>query len=83
MGDAEGRTLAPAALQHLAALPPFQSFIASRHEAPEGARSDVFAYERAAADVAEQGAEAFLAAYEAWHHATGKWPNENAYGEPL
>lgn len=67
------------ALAVVARLPAFQRFILTRATPPAGMPVDQFAFERACAALADDAT--FMAQYEQWHAAQGRWPNETPYGE--
>ena len=66
----------------VAALPPFQMFLAERDGPNQtGKNSQEWATGVAVRLAASVGDEALFDAYAAWHEAKGYWPNETPLGE--
>lgn len=66
----------------LAALPPFQMFLAERDGPNQtGKNSQEWATEVAMRLAASVGDEALFGAYSAWHEAKGYWPGETPMGQ--
>ena len=68
----------------VAALPPFQMFLAERDGPNQtGKNSQEWATGVAVRLAASVGDEALFDAYAAWHEAKGYWPNETPMGQAL
>lgn len=68
---------------HLAALPPFQMFMAERRPGSmAGKDSFAAAFEAALTLAAQSGDAVLLDEYATWHTAKGYWPGETHLGEP-
>lgn len=66
----------------VAALPPFQMFLAERDGPNQtGKNSQEWATGVAMRLAASVGDEALFGAYSAWHEAKGYWPNETPLGQ--
>ena len=66
----------------VAALPPFQMFLAERDGPNQtGKNSQEWATEVAMRLAASVGDEALFGAYSAWHEAKGYWPGETPMGQ--
>ena len=63
----------------IAALPPFQMFLAEKH--PDTQQGD--SYLNAIEILQRRHDDGLLEEYETWHKAKGYWPNETPYGQPL
>ena len=65
----------------LAALPPFQMFVAERKPMPAGCKDSQDWALRAAQELAaQQGDQPLLDEYCRWHARKGYWPNETPLG---
>lgn len=62
----------------IAALPPFQMFLAEKH--PETQQGD--SYLNAIEILQQRHDDGLLEEYETWHKAKGYWPSETPFGEP-
>ena len=65
----------------VAALPPFQMFMAERQPDPSGRNAHAWALKEAQAEAATGGDKALLDAYVQWHAQKGYWPNECPMGK--